>query len=97
MKKGIVLILAAYSFVFAVPSFGPASMIKCSSVQIDVGYYGAPCMVDWDDDGLKDLVLGEFSLSKIRFYRNVNSNESPLFTSFSYIKSNGVDITLPYG
>jgi len=81
----------------AAPVFGPYSMMYASGGMIDVGYYGAPCVVDWDGDGLKDLILGEFSYGKIRFYHNSDSNDSPVLTGFTYLQSGGVDITLPYG
>jgi len=81
----------------AAPAFAPYTAVYASGTMIDVGYYGAPCVVDWDGDGLKDLILGEFSYGKIRFYHNSDSNDSPVLTSFTYIQSNGADITLPYG
>lgn len=81
----------------AAPAFAPYTWMYASGVKIDVGYYGAPFVVDWDGDGLKDLVLGEFSYGKIRFYPNSDSNDSPVLTSFTYIQSSGADITLPYG
>ena len=97
MRKAALTGLVLYGLIWAQPAFGPFSYIESSGSQIDVGYYGAPCMVDWNDDGLKDLVIGEFSNGKIRFYENVDLNDSPLFNGYTYIQSDGVDITLPYG
>ena len=37
-------------------------------------------MVDWDLDGLKDLILGQFSYGYIYFYKNVGTNSAPIFT-----------------
>ena len=79
------------------PSFGPLSWIEASGNRIDVGYYGAPCIADWDEDGLKDLILGQFTDGKIRFYANSGSNDSPIFTGYSFIQSDGADIKLPSG
>jgi hypothetical protein len=81
----------------AAPAFEPFTWVYSSGAMIDVGYYGAPCVVDWDGDGLKDLVLGEFTNGSIRFYHNSDSNDSPVFTGYTYIQSGGADITLPYG
>lgn len=79
------------------PTFGAPSLVQSSGVDIDVGYYGAPCMADWNGDGKSDLVLGEFSLGKIRLYLNSGTADSPVFTGFTYLQSDGADITLPYG
>ncbi len=98
MKKAVSAAILLSGFVMAgAPIFGPYSWIEATGGRIDVGYYGAPCIVDWNGDGLKDLVLGQFSYGKIRFYANSGSNSAPVFTGYSYIKSDGVDITMPYG
>ena len=98
MRKAVsaVILLSAFAMASA-PIFGPYSWIEATGGRIDVGYYGSPCIVDWDGDGLKDLVMGQFTNGKIRFYANSGSNDSPVFTDFSYIQSDGSDITLSYG
>lgn len=98
MRKAVLALILLFGFVMATaPAFGPYSWIEANGGKIDVGYYGSPCIVDWDGDGLKDLVMGQFTSGKIRFYANSGSNDSPVFTGFSYIQSDGADITLPYG
>lgn len=71
--------------------------MECSSTVIDVGYYGAPCIADWNGDGNKDMILGIFTSGNILFYANENTNDSPVFNSFTSLKADGVTITLPYG
>ncbi len=56
-----------------------------------------PCVVDWDGDGVKDLVIGQFSSGKIRFYPNSGSNENPVFTNYSFLKAGGIDISMAFG
>jgi hypothetical protein len=73
------------------------SYVQCNGSNIDVGYYGAPAIADWDGDGVKDMILGQFSYGNIRFYKNVGTNASPLFTSYSMLQADGSNITLPYG
>jgi hypothetical protein len=56
----------------------------------------APACYDWDGDGLKDLLIGEFgsgveygkySGNFIRVYKNTGSNENPRFTGqFNYAR-----------
>ena len=93
----LILIAGAAAALATAPTYGPEVMLWCGSSQVDVGYYGAPCVADWDGDGLKDLVLGVFSYGNIRFYGNENSNDSPVFNSWVNIQADGTAITLPYG
>jgi hypothetical protein len=50
-----------------------------------------------DGDGLNDLILGQFSYGYIRFYKNVGTNDAPVFTSFQYLQADGVNIQMGYG
>ncbi len=79
------------------PEFGAYTWLYANGSRIDVGYYGAPCVADWDGDGLKDLVLGQFTSGQIRFYRNSDSNDSPVLTTYSLIESSGTPISVPSG
>jgi opacity protein-like surface antigen len=95
-------VLAAVALVASValgatPRFvGPLPVMDGSS-QIDVGYYGAPSMADWNEDGARDLVIGQFDYGKIRLYLNQGQDRMPRFDGYEFYQSGGTDITLPYG
>lgn len=100
MQKTIVLVAVALLAPLALgvtPQFKGPEQITDSGVPIDVGYYGAPAMVDWNTDGAKDLILGQFNQGKIRLYLNQGADELPEFNGYTFFQSGGVDITLPYG
>jgi len=99
MKKLLALgVTLAAGFAFAqVPLFADGVLVQDNGSNIDVGYYGAPQMFDWDLDGKKDLVLGQFSSGYIRFYQNVGEDSAPAFSGFEYMSASGVQITLPSG
>jgi len=59
---------------------------------IDVGNNSAPCIVDWNEDGLLDLVVGQESPGNIRLYLNSGSASSYLFTTFQLLKCGGTNI-----
>ena len=79
------------------PLFSGPEMINDAGVAIDVGYYGAPVMFDWNLDGAKDLICGQFDQGKIRRYANQGSDTAPYFSGYTFYQSGGTDITLPYG
>lgn len=63
--------------------------------KIDVGSYGAPVMADWNCDGAKDLICGQFDSGKVRFYPNLGPDSAPRFDGYSFLRADGVEITLP--
>ena len=99
MKRGFTFLLLFITIVFAeAPDFQAMQTITVNGSPLDmspgVGFC-APQVVDWDGDGKKDLLIGEFANGgggKIRFYSNVNTDDNPKFGSFSWLKEDGVEI-----
>lgn len=98
MRSCLLLLLLVSTVAFSQTfSFASPYNLQSGGTTIDVGYYAAPCVVDWDGDTLKDLILGQFSSGYIRFYKNEGSNDAPVFNSFSYLQADGVNITMASG
>ncbi|MHC4942511.1 MAG: FG-GAP repeat domain-containing protein [Planctomycetota bacterium] len=66
--------------------------IVANGTTIDVGENSAPCTVDWNEDGLLDLVIGNDTSKRIRLYLNSGTPSSYLFTTFTEIESSGTPI-----
>ncbi|MCK5147256.1 hypothetical protein KAR48_10905 [bacterium] len=64
------------------------------AISIDMGHL-VPCVADWNNDGLNDLIVGQFADGKIRLYLNSGSSKEALFKNFDYIKAGGAEISLP--
>ena len=79
------------------PLFSGPEFVNDSGAPIDVGYYGAPTVYDWNQDGAKDLVLGQFDQGMIRLYLNQGPDTAPVFNGYTFFQAGGTDITLPYG
>ena len=77
-----------------VPSFYEPVMIQADGSDIDVGKNADPFMVDWDGDGLTDLLVGQFTPGKVRFYKNIGNNQEPVFTFSNYLQADGTDLTV---
>lgn len=48
-------------------------------------------MVDWNNDGLKDLIVGEYN-GKVRYYQNIGTVGNPQLHFVGYVQANGRDI-----
>ena len=64
-------------------------------LEISAGH-GNPLVTDWNGDGLKDLIVGQYGEGKLSYYENKGSNESPVFNGFSYMQADGIDISVSY-
>ena len=97
LKLSITLILCAAVLSAELVEFTAAGVLLCDGVKIDVGSYAAPLAVDWNGDGKKDLICGQFDYGRIRFYPNVGTNSAPVFNEYDYLLDGTVYISLPYG
>ena len=66
------------------------------TIDIEIGHL-VPCVSDWNCDGKKDLIVGQFAEGKIRLYLNQGTDASPVFNDFSYLCAGGKPIRLDAG
>lgn len=64
-------------------------MADGQAIDVTVGH-AAPCFVDHDGDGLKDLLVGQFGSGQLRIYKNIGKAGAPAFKSFEMFKASGV-------
>ena len=106
--KRVVLVMAAVSVLVMIPNdgfgadplnLGPEELVQADGVDIQVPGYSVPSFVDWDNDGKKDLVIGEGSFTsppgKVRVYLNEGTESNPQFLEYFYAQSSGSDLTCP--
>jgi hypothetical protein len=82
----------------AAPELVDGGLIESSgsAIAVSVGH-AAPEAVDWNNDGLQDLVVGQFSSGKVRLYLSSGSSYVPAFDSFDYVEAGGSDVTTAGG
>ena len=66
------------------------------AIDVRVGHL-VPCAVDWNNDGKKDLVVGQFSGGSIRLYLNDGTDTEPVFKDFALLEAGGKPIKLDAG
>ena len=59
--------------------------------------YAAPFMGDYDGDGVRDLLVGEFSQGRLRIYRNLGTNSEPRFGAYEWFKDGAETGRVPAG
>ncbi len=78
--------------------FQPGVKLQADGKNIDVRIgHLVPAVMDWNGDGKKDLIVGQFSGGQIRLYLNTGTDAKPVFKDFSYLTGGDKEIRLPAG
>lgn len=65
-------------------------------IDVEIGH-AAPCSFDFDRDGKRDLLVGQFGGGKLRIYRNVGRESQPKFGEPEWFMAGGEIATVPAG
>jgi hypothetical protein len=80
------------------PPFNALVKLKAGNTTMKVDTYtSVPCVVDWNGDGKKDLLVGCFYNGNVYLYQNSGTNNSPVFTTGTKLKADGQEISVVYG
>ncbi len=97
MKFTVLILICAAVLSAELVEFTEAGNLMCDGTRIDVGSYAAPLAVDWNGDGKKDLICGQFDFGRIRFYPNVGTGSAPVFNEYYYLFDGAQYLSVPYG
>jgi hypothetical protein len=90
------------------PTFAAGTKISASGSDIHVGtYVSVPCAslalltgpvkLDWNEDGMKDLLDGTFYYGSVYYFQNINMDNIPDFTAGTKLYADGSEISVTYG
>ncbi len=83
------------------PVFGPAEPLYFNGDSLDAGLGSAPCLVDWNGDGLTDILIGTrapytplvpYTDGGIYYLPNTGTPENPLFETVGVLEADGAPI-----
>ena len=97
MLKVASTVLLAGTVAYALPVLEPGVYIQNGSSPLQADIYTAPTAVDWNNDGKKDLVVGQFTSGYVWAFLNTGADANPVFNGGSLILSSGSPITTSYG
>jgi cysteine-rich repeat protein len=79
--------------------FSPAENIQVNGSDLQVDSYSVPALMDFNDDGVQDLIVGEKTAAgdgKVRVYLNQGTAAEPSYNSFEYAAlADGSDLSVP--
>jgi len=75
------------------PSLALGNQLRVGSSLLSVGVRATPCIDDWDQDGLPDLLCGSGD-GYVYFFKNTNTFRSPIFAPAVKVKAGGADLFL---
>ncbi|HUG92549.1 MAG TPA: hypothetical protein VML55_17045 [Planctomycetaceae bacterium] len=77
----------------------PPVRIEANGSPIDTGGigYAAPFYADFDGDGTRDLLVGEFSQGRMRVFSNHGTDHEPDFKNHEFFHAGGALGTVPSG
>ena len=74
------------------PNLNPAILIKDGDNPLSIGHTCSPEVVDWNNDGKKDLLVGTFSQGKIKLFLNQGTDADPVFDGGEFLQAAGVEL-----
>ena len=93
----VLAVIALAGLVFA-QEFEKPVRLKAGGefINVDIGH-AAPLVFDWNKDGKRDLLVGQFGSGKLRIYLNTGSDIQPKYETLEWFKAGGAVATVPAG
>ncbi|MBD3178371.1 MAG: hypothetical protein GF417_01605 [Candidatus Latescibacteria bacterium] len=96
----MIMMLSSSTLLGSLP-LGPEQTVQAGGSEISVPGFSVPSLIEWNGDGLPDLIVGEGGLGidpgKVRVYLNQGAPGAPQFQSYFYAQSEGSDLERPSG
>jgi len=91
------LTLGATPLCAQAPELEKGVYVYDGNLPLEVDRHSSPCVIDWNNDNKKDLVIGQFGYGYIWLFLNQGTDLNPVFNGGSYIYSGSVPISANSG
>ncbi len=81
----------------SLPELQAGFLVQDGGALLEVDYTSVATVVDWDNDGCADLVVGQFTSGNVILFPNQGTAAAPAFNGSSPVQSGGTPITTEYG
>jgi hypothetical protein len=83
----------------AILDLGPEQIVQADGADVFVNSYSVPSFVDWNNDSLPDLIVGDGGgiqpMGRVRVYLNTGTATEPTFTNHFYVIADGMQLSWP--
>lgn len=92
-----VLVLTGFPAFAAAPDLAAGQRLYSGDSPLVVQDDATPEVVDWNNDGRPDLLVGQYTSGRINLFLNLSSNATPLLDDGAFVESSGSPIQTSYG
>jgi hypothetical protein len=92
-----VLVFAGLRAFSAAPELAAGQRLYSGDSLLVVQDDATPEVVDWNNDGRPDLLVGQYGNGRINLFLNLSSNTTPFLGTGSFVESSGSPIQTSYG
>ena len=98
MRRSLcILLIGTAGALAAIPELEEGVYIQSSGSPLTVKTHTTPSVIDWNSDGKKDLLVGQFDKGYIWWFPNRGTDAQPVFAGGQQLLVNGQYITTSYG
>jgi len=90
-------ILCATVCCSAIPQLDPGVRLTSNAAFLQVNSCSTPSVIDWNNDGRKDLLTGQFIDGYVSVFLNQGTDAQPAFGDRTFIQANGSTMSTSYG
>ena len=79
------------------PELEPGALLCDGNDFLSVRTMSAPSVIDWNADGKKDLLVGQFDSGNVWLFLNKGTDQKPVFKGGTRLLSGGEPVNTTYG
>ncbi len=76
-----------------IPELEPGVYVSSNGKPLTVNYFTAPSMIDWNNDGRKDLLVGQFTSGNVWLFLNQGTDAQPVFGAGQLVRAGYAPLT----